>query len=244
MAYWSRSFRYFGHCRGSNVEVPATGVDWSHRSAGTHLRNVLGVVRARGPFGTLPMTRTWFGDGLSCRADVAQWYWVSPPFPCGSACQRVGRQLHFTELLGIWVGRQLHLADLLDRPVGRQLRLADLLDRRVDRASLGGLLGRLAESLGRRAGWLVGRLWETFWTFLGHPVPRYLTLSLAAFVYYILSHLLFKTLLYKHYFTRFIHDQLETFLPRHLLLFSSFQFDSWLTGSMSLAPFVLFRMIN
>jgi hypothetical protein len=34
----SRSFRYFGHCRGSDAEVTATGVDWSHRSVGAHLR--------------------------------------------------------------------------------------------------------------------------------------------------------------------------------------------------------------
>jgi hypothetical protein len=40
--------------------------------------NVLGVVFDRGPFGTVPMTRTWFGGDLSCRSDVAQWYWVSP----------------------------------------------------------------------------------------------------------------------------------------------------------------------
>jgi hypothetical protein len=47
--------------------------------------DILGVVFDRRPFDRVPKTRTWFGDGLSCRADVAQWYRVSPPFPCGSA---------------------------------------------------------------------------------------------------------------------------------------------------------------
>jgi hypothetical protein len=105
--------------------------------------------------------------------------WAAPPFPCGPTCQRLGRQLHFAELLDRQAdGRQLHLAvllgkrvdwklclaDLLGRRVGRQLRLADLLGRRVGRSSSGCILGRLAESLGRWTGWLVCRLWEAFWT--------------------------------------------------------------------------------
>jgi hypothetical protein len=78
-------------------------------------------------------------------------------------------------LLGRRVGRQLRLTDLLGRQVGCQLCLADLLDGRVGRSSSGGLLGHLAELLGRRAGRLVGRLWEAFWAFFGHPNPRYPT---------------------------------------------------------------------
>jgi hypothetical protein len=64
-----------------------------HISLSGTSENVLMVVFDRGPFGSVPMTRTWFGDSLPCRADIAHWYWVSAPFPCGSACQKVARQV-------------------------------------------------------------------------------------------------------------------------------------------------------
>jgi hypothetical protein len=34
MVYLSRPFRYAGHCRDSDVEVPTTRVDWPHSSVG------------------------------------------------------------------------------------------------------------------------------------------------------------------------------------------------------------------
>jgi hypothetical protein len=74
------------------------------------------------------MTQMWFGDGLFCRVDVAQLYWVSPPslwayLPEGwsaSPFHRVvqqadGWRLHLAMLLGKRVARQLHLSDLLGR---------------------------------------------------------------------------------------------------------------------------------
>jgi hypothetical protein len=64
--------------------------------------------------------------------------------------------------LGERVGRQLFLADLLGRRVGRQLYLTNLLSGQVGQSSLGGLLGRLTESLGKRVSQLVGRVWEAF----------------------------------------------------------------------------------
>jgi hypothetical protein len=145
--------------------------------------NVLGVVFDRGPFGTVPMTRAWFGGDLSCCADVAQWYWVSPPAlwvllpegwlatPFHQVAQqsdgrqlrlgvlldkRVGRRFRLADLLGGRVGRQLRLADLLGRWVGWQLCLADLLGERVDLSSSGGLFG-LLRRVARQAGWSVGR---------------------------------------------------------------------------------------
>jgi hypothetical protein len=154
----------------------------------------------------------WFGDGPSYCANVAQRYWVSPPSPCGSACQRVGHQFRFAELLdrrmvgnfvspscsgGGWsatsprrVARQAGWLVTLplqfargagwpttpSRHVAHQFCLADLLGGRFGRSSSGSLLARLAESLSRRAGRLVGRLWEAFWVFFGHSVSRYPTI--------------------------------------------------------------------
>jgi hypothetical protein len=46
---------------------------------------------------------------------------------------------------------------------------------RLGGPSLGGLLCRHIESLGRRASHLVGYLRTTFWVFFGHPVSRYPT---------------------------------------------------------------------
>jgi hypothetical protein len=74
------------------------------------------------------------------------------------------------------VGRQSRLAGSLGRRVGRQFWLTDLLGGRVGwSSSSGGLLGHLAELLGRRVGRLVGRLWEAVWSFFGYPVLRYPT---------------------------------------------------------------------
>jgi hypothetical protein len=82
-------------------------------------------------------------------------------------------------LFGEQVGRQSRLAELLGGRVGRQYRLARLLGGLVGRLggpSLGDLLDCHVKSLGRRAGRLVGRLWETFSSFFRHLVPRYSTL--------------------------------------------------------------------
>jgi hypothetical protein len=134
-------------------------------------KNVLGVVFDRCPFGRVPMTRTWFGDGLSSRGDVAQWYRVSPPFPCGSAFQRVGRQLRFTKLLGT------RMAGNSASPCCSTSGLVD--NSALPTCSIDGLVGNSASStcsadelvgnsasLICSAGALIGRLWEAFWAAL------------------------------------------------------------------------------
>jgi hypothetical protein len=63
-----------GHCRDSGAEVPATEIDWPHKSARIYLRMCAGAyhrVRQRA-FGTIPMVQSWFGDDASCHADMAQ----------------------------------------------------------------------------------------------------------------------------------------------------------------------------
>lgn len=56
MVYLSRPFRYTGQCRDSDAEVPTTGVDL------THTRDAVLFDVRRGPFDTVPETRTWSGD--------------------------------------------------------------------------------------------------------------------------------------------------------------------------------------
>jgi hypothetical protein len=106
------------------------------------------------------MIRSWFGDGLSCRADVCQ---LRCPglLLCWSAWRGLGRSPRLVDLLS---------EGLLVRPprgparrgLGRSPRLADLLDR----ACLSALPRGLARQVGQKG--------VTGLTF-GYPVPRYPT---------------------------------------------------------------------
>jgi hypothetical protein len=91
----SRSFSNSGHRKCSDVEVPAIGVDWSHRSVGAHLRTYWGSCLTE-VLRHCSLLRTWFGDVLGVCLVVLMLIsgtGSAPLSPVGLLCERVGRQL-------------------------------------------------------------------------------------------------------------------------------------------------------